>query len=142
MKIKIKNYTSSMPIERSVQLLERELVQCGAVNIQKIYKNGKIEKIMFQIDDPKSSGHLVPICLPVRVDEYRRFLASQGVGCNPLQAERTAWKSLLELTMIQLDFVKMKRVELLEIFLPYVWRGDQTYYHELKNGKFLALENK
>lgn len=131
-----------MPVERSVNLIERELVEAGASLINKVYSKGRLSGIQFQIEDDKSTGHLIPVSLPARVEEVQAFFVSQKMRCDPEQAERTAWKSLLEWVQIQMSFVKMKRADFLEIFLPYVWRGDRTYYQELKNGKFLALENK
>lgn len=139
--MKIKNYTSSVPVDRSVLLIEKELVEAGACLINKIYKNGKIEGIQFQINDSTSQGHMIPISLPARVNEVHAFFVLQKVRCDPQQAERTAWKSLLEWVQIQMSFVKMKRADLLEVFLPYVWRGDKTYYQEIKGANFLALEN-
>lgn len=137
----IKNYTSIMPVERSIFLIEQELLSIGAVQFSKFYKDGKIEGITFQLDRNDKS-RLVPISLPSRVSEVFDFM-SKELGINDRsRAERTAWKSLLEWVQIHVSFIKIGRVDALEAFLPYVQVGQHTYYQCLKSDGFLALENK
>ncbi len=141
----LKNYTSSVPMERSVQLIEQELIELGATNIMKRYEKGELAAITFQIDMQGDACHLIPISLPARIEKVEAYMAKHlRLSGDKLkdQARRTAWKSLLEWVQIQAGFIKVGRVEILEVFLAYVWRDNQTYYSELKNGKFLALENK
>lgn len=141
----IKNYTSSVPMERSVDLIEKELIALGAANIMKKYEASELVAIMFQIDMPDDPSHLIPINLPARVASVEAYMGKHfKLSGDKLkdQARRTAWKSLLEWVQIQASFIKVGRVELLEVFLPFVWRNNQTYYSELKSGKFLVLENK
>jgi hypothetical protein len=35
--------------------------------------------------------------------------------------------------------IQMKQAETLQVFLPYVWDGQQTFYQRLKESKFRAM---
>lgn len=143
----IKNYTSSVPVDRSVQLIEAELVEAGACNIMKVYEGGKLKAITFQLHKPGDNCNLVPIRLPAETEKVLEFFKKHMKGKVPEwkleeQAERTAWKTLLEWVQIQMGMIKMDRVDALQVFLGYVWLNDQTYYQQLKTSNFLQLENK
>ena len=45
--MKLKNYTSSIPPDRSVALIEKKLVEVGADHIAKSYEKGKLCGIVF-----------------------------------------------------------------------------------------------
>ena len=55
------------------------------------------------------------------------------------QASRTAWKLMQDWIEIQVSLIEMRQVEFLQVFLPYVWDGQQTYYSYLKEGNFKLL---
>jgi hypothetical protein len=55
------------------------------------------------------------------------------------QAARTAWRLMQDWVEIQLSFVQMEQAELVEVFLPYIWDGQRTFFEKLKGGNFLAL---
>jgi len=59
------------------------------------------------------------------------------------QSERTAWKIQQEWLEIELTKIKLNQAEPLQVFLSYVWDGNQTYYAALKDKSFrgLLLEN-
>jgi hypothetical protein len=58
------------------------------------------------------------------------------------QAERTAWKLVHDWIDVQISLIVMKQAEFLEVFMPYVWDGKQTYFETVKGHQFKALPEK
>ncbi len=57
------------------------------------------------------------------------------------QAERTAWKNLLEWVEIQLLLIRLEQVEFMEVFLPYIYDGRRkaTFYELTRDSGFKML---
>lgn len=143
----IKNYTSTVPFTRSVQHIEDRLVRFGAKNIMKIYDDNKrLEGIYFIVNTPQ--GKDIPFKLPAKVDNVEKVLRglvkrhkTNTVDRLKEQAERTAWKIVSDWVDIQLSLIELTQVEMMEIFLPYVWfpAEKQTYFERLKGNGFKLL---
>jgi hypothetical protein len=142
----IRNYTSSVPAAQSVANIINRLVVAGATQIMQEYGQDKrLNGLKFII---VVEGKTVPIELPAKVAEVEKVLRAQmrrvtskGEANAKAQAERTAWKLLLDWVDVQCTMIQLKQVDFLEVFLPYVWRASsgRTFYNEIKSGKFLAL---
>jgi len=139
--VKLKNYTSGVPIDRSVSNIERKLVEAGATRISKVYDGMKLTGVVFQI------GNIV-FKLPSRVDQVEKAMMSEIRKPRPGtadrirdQAARTAWKILSEWAEIQVTLVRLQQAEAIEVFLPYVWdmKTDKTLFEKIKEGKFKML---
>ncbi len=147
MKVNIKNYTSGITASKSVSKIEELLVSMGAQNINKSYKNGKLDAISFLIN---VNGNTVPFKLPAKVDQvsdalmktYKRLtsIARRNVA---EQAERTAWKICSDWVEIQATMIKLQQAEFVEVFLPYVYKveQDQTFFESLKASNYKKLLN-
>lgn len=142
--MKIKNYTSAVPIERTVTRIEIALIAGGATGIMKNYFEGKLESISFQVPSPEK--RLVAIRLPANVGAiYQIFRAAMkrpradSLKRLQAQAERTAWKLVQDWVEIQMAMIKMQQAELIQVFLPYVWDGKRTFFAALKEGGFKLL---
>lgn len=141
----VKNYTSSVPVIRSITKIEEKLVQAGATQIAKSYNDGKPDGIMFtmfQNDMPYNFK------LPAKIEQVSEyFLKRQGkkrlsagqIEQIKLQAERTAWKILSDLVEIRISYILIESAEFIEMFLPDAWNGKTTYYEKLKSGGFKQL---
>lgn len=142
----LKNYTSTVPASRSVELIERLLVSIGATNINKSYKDGKLTSMSFQIDINNST---IPFRLPAKVKEVEEYLIRQRVKYVSHeqkekikdQAERTAWKIIYEWVVIQVSMIQLKQAEFIEVFLPYVYNAkkEQTFFELIKEQKYSQL---
>lgn len=145
--INIKNYTSQVPVKRSVQRIEDCLIKYGAKNIIKIIEGGKITGLAFVID---VNGVDYPFKLPARIDRIHRYFKDKSTtGKTSIQrsyeqAERTAWRLLQELIEIQMSLVYLEQVDMMEIFLPYMYDAErnETLFEKMKNNDFKLLENR
>ena len=142
----LKNYTSSVPVDRSVSLIEHDLVRAGAQHIAKTYdKDGNLEGITFQIN----ANGISPVfrlpakwrqCFKVMMEEVRKPRPGTEDRIRD-QAQRTAWKILYDWVTIQVSMIKLDQAEVLEVFLPYVYdmAKDQTLFERMKANGFKQL---
>ena len=141
----IKNYTSGVPVDRTVSKIEAVLVAGGASNIVKDYKDGVLDAICFMVVMPES-GDRIAVRLPANVEAVYEAMRS-GVkrprrgtlGKLREQASRTAWKLMQDWVEVQLSLIRMRQAEFLQVFLPYVWNGKETFYGQLKGQGFKLL---
>lgn len=142
---KIKNYTSSVPADRSILKIEEILVGLGATNIAKEYREGKVVGISFAIQHGEG---MMPFKLPAKKDaikkvllsQYRRPTTAQAIDCEK-QAERTAWKNVKEWVELQSTMIRLEQVEFMEVFMPYAFSLTQnkTLYELTKENGFKLL---
>ena len=136
----LKNYTSSMPINRIFDGIQKMLVSAGARQIAFDYDdNGKAVGIMFVVETPK--GRL-PIQLPVRIEKIKRVFEKDEVYYkDEMQPYRTGWKNIHDWVAAQLAMLQTEMVKLEEIFLPYMATQDgKTYFEILENRGFMLPE--
>jgi hypothetical protein len=140
----IKNYTSSVPVDRTISRIESALIRGGAIGISKEYKKGELQAIHFSIPDVEN--RLTMIRLPGDVAAIYEILKDDGRkhGEDKLktlqeQSVRTAWKIVQDWVEVQMAFIEMRQAEFLQIFLPYIWDGNQTFYGYLKGTGFKML---
>jgi len=126
-------------------LIEKRLVKIGATHIAKFYDNGHLSGIMFQI-----TGKDRPLAfkLPANVKLVKEMMLSEirrprkGTSTRVEdQAERTAWKLLLDWVDVQTSMILIGRREVTEIFLPYLYdfKKDETLYERLVASNFKML---
>lgn len=158
----LKNYTSEVPVTQTIYRIEQVLIKCGVSGIAKEFKcvNGEVRAITFKINGQPP----IQVRLPVDVDaawsalwmDYANgdkltpdgqriaWLVSSGrkKKCKTdfrQQAERTAWKIIQDWVEVQMSMIQLKQAEPLEVFLPYAWDGEQTFYGRLKSSGFRAM---
>lgn len=139
----LKNYTSNVPVQKTVSRIEQLLAESGASNVSKTYSNGRIVSLMFTVD---VNGKCVHFKMPAdasaifdamwkdvrrpRKDTHRKLME---------QSERTAWKLLQDSLEVECTRLKLRQTEFMQVFLSYVWNGKQTYYEALKDTNFRAM---
>jgi hypothetical protein len=144
--VMIKNYTSTVPVFRSVQYIEDKLVKHGATDIMKTYNADKrLQGICFIM---KTQGNPIPFRLPVRVNNVEKVLKEtvkhprSGTYTRIReQAERTAWKIISDWVDIQITLIELQQVDFMEVFLPYVYnpRDKMTFYEQIKGNGYKLL---
>ncbi len=142
----IKNYTSTVPAERSISRIEKILVEMGATSVNKQYdSNKRIEAIAFLI---VVNGNTIPFKLPAKASEVEAVLAksvrrmTEGTRQRVReQSERTAWRLVQEWVEIQMSMINLKQADFVEVFLPYVYdyAQNKTFYQSIKDGGFKQL---
>lgn len=145
----IKNYTSGIASETSVSRIESKLAACGASGIMKLYgPDKKISAIVFEI--PMREKAPIRIKIPANVETCFQAMWKQHCLSHSRprentkatireQANRTAWKLVQDWVEVQISMIVMQQAEFLEVFLPYIWDGRQTYFESIRAGGFKAL---
>ncbi len=140
----MKNYTSTVPVERTISRIESILAKAGAHGIMKSYKDGEVATIAFTL--MVNGRGLVPIRLPANIEAVARVLKADvkkpqagTLERIEAQAARTAWRIIEEWVSIQMSLIEMGQAEPLQVFLPYIQVGRGSYYDFLKCGGFKAL---
>lgn len=119
----IKNYTSSVPVGRSVQHIEDLLILHGASNIMKEINpsDKRIESVCFII---AIDGKEIPFKLKASIENVESILRARvkkrtAAGDQKIkeQAERTAWKLISDHVEISLSLVEIKQRDLRQTFM-------------------------
>jgi hypothetical protein len=141
---KIKNYTSAVPVERTIARIEQALAKAGAASVVKEYgPAADVAALKFDID---VGGSSVTVHLPVNAralasrlhDDFcarqRRVRREYTAEDFLPQAERTAWKLMQDWVEVQLSLIALKQADFLAVFLPYVYNSATrtTFYERLK----------
>lgn len=142
--MKLKNYTSNVPVARTLSRIEECLAEAGATGIMKEYKKGFLTALAFRVTLP--TGRAMSIRLPANADgvfaalmkEVKRPREGTAAKIRE-QAGRTSWKLMQDWVEVQLSLIQMQQADFVQVFLPYVWDGKTTFYEQLKAKNFLAL---
>lgn len=142
---RIKNYTSELAPSASVSKIEKALVEIGAAHIAKTYNAGDLVGITFQIEH---SGKPLVFRLPANVaavekifqDKVKRRRKTTDKRIKD-QAQRTAWKLLLDWVEVQTSMVLIGRRMVVEVFLPYLYdmSKDTTLFEQISANNFKML---
>lgn len=141
----IKNYTSNVPIERSINKIEKLLIEFGCNHISKIYDKNRIEGFIFQII---INNRPINFKLPIKTIAIQRVFEKKvkkprrGTMNRVLdQAEKTAWKILSDWIEIQLTLIKLEQAEAIQIFLPYAYdfKEQKTVFEKYRDNGFKLL---
>ena len=140
----IKNYTSSVPVERTISRIEQVLAGAGASGIIKDYDAGKLVALSFKVTLP--TGRVAEVRLPANHEAVyqslrKEILRPRRGTLDKLreQSLRTSWKLMQDWVEVQISLIKMQQVDFMQVFLPYVWDGRRTFYAALKEQNYLAL---
>lgn len=133
----IKNYTTTVSVEKSVAEIQVALISHGARKIMVDYDDtGAPIGVAFGIvtsDGPR--GFL----LPANVAGVKAVFARQKVRAQKGQAERTAWRNVRDWIMAQMAIVEAGQVEIQEVFFPYLTDGRGHTVYQLYQGGQLAI---
>jgi hypothetical protein len=141
------NYTTEVPVSRTIAEIQEELVKARATSILTEYEDGEVRAILFKIRI--KGGQDLPFKLPARVDEAYRVMYGhqpphQVRRYGPAwkaQAARTAWRILLTWLKGQLSLIALEMAKPEEVFLPYlVERNSKTVFENYEERQFLLPE--
>ena len=145
--MKIKNYTSSVPADRSISAIERLLVDGGASHISKVYESQTLTGLTFEIFVPDQNRSFI-FKLPSKTGAVEKLMMAEirrprGETLRRVkdQAERTAWKILHDWVAVQISMIRLQQAEFLEIFMPYLFdrKTQRTLFQSCKETNFKQI---
>lgn len=130
----IANYTTKVPVSRSVMLIQEILSANGAMAIMMDYEAGDPCAVTFRID---KGDHQLGFRLPC---DWKKTLAVLNRSKIPSffkrndQAKRVAWRCVHDWIRAQLALVEIGAVELDQVMLPYlITNNGLTLYERISS---------
>jgi hypothetical protein len=144
MKKLIKNYTTDIPVERTIAEIQQLLVHNGARGIALEYdERGSIKDIFFKVIVNKRE---LPFRLPAKADKVYTAL-HEGTPDHyhtrygnqwRAEAERIAWRICKTWLEAQITLINLEQAKIEEVFLPYlILPGDKTLFETMERNQFL-----
>lgn len=147
----VRNYTTQIKVEKTMQEIEKILVKFGAQGIYKEYKGERVSGIMFFL---MREGQKIPFKIPMTLEKTRTMIEKavrerrlpQRYLNEPLktdQGERVCWRIIKDWIDSQLSLLEINFAEATEILLPYAYNmvEEKTMYQKFieNKEKFLAI---
>jgi hypothetical protein len=147
MKRLIKNYTTDVPVERTIAEIQKILAQNGARGIALEYdEGGSIKDIFFKI---KLNEKELPFRLPAKPEQvYAAVFAGMQYEERLRQermkkAEAIAWRICKTWLEAQITLINLEQAKLEEVFLPYlVMPSNKTLFETMEQRGFLLDSGK
>lgn len=130
----ILNYTSEVPVDRTLNEIQKKLATAGANAIMLQYDGGEPASVAFRLDTP--SG-LVSFQLPANFNGVRSimFKGKRTISeKQEMQVRRTSWRILKDWIEAQLALVQAQMATPLQVFLPYAQTREGTVYECIERG--------
>lgn len=138
------DYTTSVPVPRTVAQVQAKLVEHGARAVMMEYGDGgRIKALTFIVKMPNAE---LSIRLPIDVQATLKVLRrqyEQGEGVQRRHttedhAYRVAWRIIKDWVEAQMSLLSTEMVRMEQIFLPYVvTKSGQTVYEIMAERHFL-----
>jgi len=137
------DYTTSVPVSRTVAQVQAKLVEHGARAVMMEYDDrGRITALAFNVKMPNGD---LQIRLPIDAAATLRVLQRQADNreipvryAREEHAYRVAWRIIKDWVEAQVSLLETEMVRMEQIFLPYVITpGGQTVYQVMVEKHFL-----
>ena len=139
----ILDYTTKVPVSRTIAQIQAKLIEHGARAILMEYgADGRVKAIAFNVKMPNGD---LPIRLPINTVATLAVLKRQADGreipagyAKDDHAYRVAWRNIFHWVSAQMALLETEMVKMDEIFLSYVITpGGQTIYQVVAGKDFL-----
>jgi len=127
----LKNYTTTIKVEKTIMEIQTLLVAKGAQKIMTEYENGVAVGLTFLLNSPKGQ---IPVQLPARIEKVRKIVGVERYAEN---ADKIAWRNIKDWVDAQIALIETEMVTVHEVFLPYMIMGEQTLFEKFADGKLL-----
>jgi hypothetical protein len=145
MKKLIKNYTTEIPVEKTIAEIQKLLAENGARGIAIEYnETGQVKDIFFKIIVQNKQ---LPFRLPAKPEKVYTSLHGNAAGSYQqrygrqwqTEAERIAWRICKSWLEAQITLINLEQAKLEEVFLPYsvVSTNNKTLYQAMEEQHFL-----
>ena len=148
----LKNYTTDIPVYKTVSEIHEMLARHGARKVMFDYTaDGRINAICFTIIGPYGHGEQA-VKLPANADKVLAVLKNQKndtknrnrdrITATSEQAEMVAWRIVKDWLDAQLAILETEMVDIQQVFLPYfIDRNGKTLYEAFKAGDIGLLSD-
>ena len=137
------DYTTKVPVSRTVAQVQAKLVEHGARAVMMEYDDrARIIALAFKVNMPRGE---LPIRLPINAAATLRVLQRQAANreiparyAEKDHAYRVAWRNIFHWVSAQMALLETEMVKMEEIFLGYIIAADgQTLFAKLEQKHFL-----
>lgn len=130
----IANYTTGVPVSRSMMEVQELLMRAGAKSVRIDYQDREPHALAFLLTIHDTD---VPYQLPANAEGMLRAMkADRKVPrhfCNLDRARMVAWRTVKDWLRAQFALVEAEQATLAEVMLPYaVTASGRTLYRELE----------
>lgn len=145
----LKNYSTTVPAEKTIAEIEQIITRHGATDVWKEYENGAVVGFNFVV--PTRTGK-IPFKLPINAEKIRDVLIREKEHGNlPSLSKKTArdidharrigWRIIKDWIYSQISLIEIGQVKLEEVFLPYVYdpQTKQTLFQRIETGEVKLL---
>lgn len=141
LKMPLKNYTTKVPADRSINEIQAMLVKHGASGILFEYEQGtgRIAALKFVLN---LEGNKIPFSLPVNWRLFQAVLKKDRVKRwgEDDYCYSVAWRDIRDWIDAQLAIYETQMVSLPQLFLPYaVTKTGQTFYEQVAGNPSVLL---
>lgn len=134
----ILNYTTKVPVDRTVNEIHKILAKAGASAILSEYDaSGQLSHVSFRVNHKHGP---ISFRLPANIDGVSDALRSDSVYRDDAHARRVAWRILKDWIEAQMAIIEAQMAELTQVFLPYAQTPTgETVYERLIDGGLKML---
>ena len=132
----ILNYTTKVPVSRTMAQISEILAKAGAEGILTNYENKEPCGITFNANTPHG---LVYFKLPANVQGVSKALSDDNCYRDEAHASRVAWRILKDWIEAQMAIIEAGMAELSQVFLPYAQTSSGETVYELANKTGMKL---
>jgi hypothetical protein len=134
------NYTTSVPVGRTIGQIQGLLVEAGARQVMTEYDPvGRATGIAFAVETAHGARTFVLPVNSVRVEAVLKRDKVPNRFATPEHAERVAWRIVKDWVEAQLAIIRTEMVTLDQVMLPYMRSGSGQTMYELYLNQQLAL---
>jgi hypothetical protein len=145
----LKNYTTDVPVNKTISEIHLMLADHGAKKIMfNYFSDGRVESVCFTLMTPSGERG---VKLPANAERVREVLKKQkqdqknrnrsSIDDSKEQAERVAWRIVKDWLAAQLAIIETEMVEIEQVFFPYlIDRSGKTLYEFYQSGQLLLPE--
>jgi hypothetical protein len=130
----LKNYSTKVPANRSINEIQEALVKHGATDVLFQYEEGtgRIGALKFMLP---VRGQKQAFALPVNWRRFQRVLEVQGERRAGDEDYRVAWRDIRDWVMAQMALYETAIVDMPQVFLPFMNHGNATLYDAIISGQ-------
>lgn len=141
----LKNYTTTIAVEKTMMEIEQILAKFGATHIFKMYNEQKEPSaIAFKcIINEQEISFKLPMEEQKILQVFRITKGFPRNRCNIEQARKTGWRIIKDWVDSQMALIEINVVKFEEVFLPYMYDAlnNETLFQKLEKNNFnLSLE--